>query len=462
MSQSRFLTNALKAAELVLTAETADTAELVKIAAATSGIPADKILLGIDLTGIDLTNRDISHLLDKQAKYQGAILSAAQRRQFERSERQGVKRRMRMKIRSMRINTIIDFIEAHERNGNFPLGFDGARQLMASDLRAILLEPLQERYRGDVLLDTDYTINAIKGLVPWTHISNKDFFIRFFHLLSDLQTPTNQVVAEILDQKYFPVFGKNLGDMIAQMHTTSAIDSYWVVHVAAKNKTLMGDLRPDKSTEHVFKSSPLLRALQISRVRPVHQAAVEGALDVIERTSEAIEFLEGVTYDCNSDEAERIAARVTNAKWPPSETRSILNAHTHPRVRGALFRQLLQQGNEARIIEVLRWLNADRGAVGALSLDDAFRNIQSFGIGLRFAEEAAPSFADNQIAVVYFALRSLAKSSHERIMLEAFRKRLNYKPPKNIPQEIPRRSERSVETERLAKLFNLSAADDIS
>lgn len=147
------MTKALKAAELVLTAKTNDLAELANIAADASQIPAERILMGVDLTGVNLTNREINHLLDKQAHYHGAILSSAQRRQFNRAERSTGQRRMRMKIRSMRVNAIASFIESYVDGGEFIKSPQDNRKLTDEILRSILLEPLGERYKGDIPLD---------------------------------------------------------------------------------------------------------------------------------------------------------------------------------------------------------------------------------------------------------------------------------------------------------------------
>lgn len=452
------MTKALKAAELVLTAKTNDLAELANIAADASQIPAERILMGVDLTGVNLTNREINHLLDKQAHYHGAILSSAQRRQFNRAERSTGQRRMRMKIRSMRVNAIASFIESYVDGGEFIKSPQDNRKLTDEILRSILLEPLGERYKGDIPLDPKYTLDTLGALAPWAAMEHQHFYKAFFGLLYDLQAPTNQDVAEVLNDKYLRAFGGNLGNLIAQMHPTPAIDQYWVIHVGDQLKVL-------KQAEHDLSlpiseavDTPLERAIQVSAARPLHQKAVERALDLIEENASAIEFLERVNFDCDGDEAERIAARITTVKWPPSETKLILKANVHPRVRGALFRQLLQQGNEARVIEVLRWLNADKGAVGALSLDNAFRNIRSFGVGLRFAEEAASSFADNQLAVVYFALRGLARTSSERTSLEAFRRRVKYNPPSAAPPQVLHSLGHDVEP--VSKIFGVNFTEE--
>lgn len=450
MSQSQLLTKALKAAELVLAADTTDTAELAKIAEDVSGISSKRILLGIDLTDIDLTQRDISHLLDKQAKYHNAIMSSEQRKRFERSERNSSRRRLRTKIKDLRAALIIEFIEHYE------IAMKEASLNKSSPhvhhLRTILLEPIRIRYKTDALLDIHYTIDVIKGFLPWAKYGNTDFYEALFDLLSRIQAPVSGDVVNILNDKYFPSFGQYLGDIIAKMRPTPELDVYWIIDLP---KYQTNDKIPSLTNyaRRILNANPIERATQISAVRPIHIAAVEKTLDEIGSTSEGIKFLETINYDCNSNEAERIAFRLTRGDWPASRTTPILNTKTHPRVRGALFRQLLQQGQEDRVIEVLRWLNNARGAVGALSLDDAFRHIRSFDVGLRFAQEAAPDFADKQVSVVYYALKNLARSKQQLVRLEAFCRSVKYTPPRNtIPQPIQFYSNDS-EIDRLAELF---------
>ncbi|TNH38336.1 hypothetical protein [Paracoccus haeundaensis] len=450
MSQSQLLTKALKAAELVLAADTTDTAELANIAEDVSGISARRILLGIDLTDIDLTQRDISHLLDKQAKYHNAIISSEQRKRFQRSERNGSRRRLRIKIKNLRAAIITEFVEDYEEailNEPVITGLPHAHQL-----RAILLEPIRNKYNADAFLNIDYTINVLEGFLPWAKYGLTDFYGEIFRLLSRIQAPVNSDVVNILNEEYFPVFGESLGDLIATMHPTPELDIYWILNLL-KHQTRSSVSELFLPAYTVLQAEPTYRARQISSIRPIHIAAIEETLDELGNYSKIIKFLESVNYKCNPNEAERIAVRLTRGDWPASKTPLILNTKTHPRVRGALFRQLLQQGQEDRVIEVLRWLNNARGAVGALSLDDAFRNIESFDVGLRFAQEAAPNFADNQITVVYFALRNLARSKQHRMMLEAFCKSVKYTPPRNIMPQPIQSDSNATEIDRLAELF---------
>ena len=117
------------------------------------------------------------------------------------------------------------------------------------------------------------------------------------------------------------------------------------------------------------------------------------------------------------------------------------------------------QGDERRVIEVLRWLDDNRGAVGALSLEDAFRNIQSFDVGIVFAEEAGSRFADNQIKVIYLALRDLAATDADRQRLERFRARMNYTPPANLPpRDTHRRYWDPMATS--GKIYNFRSSDE--
>ena len=315
-----------------------------------------------------------------------------------------------------------------------------------------MLEPIRNKYNADAFLDIDYTTNVIKSFLPWAKYGSTDFYGEIFNLLSRIHAPINDSIVNILNDEYFPLFGEALGELIAAMRPSPELDVYWILNLPYKqSRSVIEELSIRQFS--VLKALPIQRARQISVIRPVHIAAIEETIDKLDDYSDIIKFLEGVNYECNSHEAERIAVRLTRGDWPASKTHLLLNTNTHPRVRGALFRQLLQQGQEDRVIEVLRWLNKARGAVGALSLDDAFRHIKNFDAGLRFAQEAAPDFADNQVSVVYFALRNLAGSSHDIMRLEAFCRNIEFTPPIDIMSQPIKLYNGPTEIERLAKLF---------
>lgn len=103
-----------------------------------------------------------------------------------------------------------------------------------------------------------------------------------------------------------------------------------------------------------------------------------------------------------------------------------------PKVRNAIFRHLLAGGVEERVAEVIRWLDNNRGAAGALSLENAFVHIRDFGLGLRLACDISPHLADNQLKVIDQALSILAITKIDREALDRFRgSRSNYGDSRN-------------------------------
>jgi hypothetical protein len=408
MPQSQLLIRALRAVEKVLTSDSEDLLELARLAAAESGIPVDRILLRMDLSGLDLRGHDIGYLLDKDALYGGARLTDSQRLAFDRAPKSSSRRRVRAKIREIRVGMIADFIDAYEASGSPILDGGGRKLLTAERLRELMLTPVKLQYSGDRPLDEVYLLEVLSGVERWASITNSNFFASLFRLLGELRCPVERAVAEIFEQRYSPIFGSELGGLIAEFQPTSALDTYWITRA--------------------FEGSMIARAQQISAKRPVHHYAVEATLDLIPDTSARIDFLGLINFECDNDGAERIATRITRARWPASETQYFLRAKVHPKVRSAIFRQLLRQGEETRIIEVLRWLDDNRGAVGALSLEDAFTHIHNFGVGIRFAEEVGARFADNQMGVVYRALSTLASNDDERQRLARFCERFAFTP----------------------------------
>lgn len=413
MRPSLYLTRALKAVEKVLEAETEDLGELAHIAAEASGIPAERILLRMDLDGLDLREHDIGYLVDKETRYHGAILTQHQRQTFERAYRKNEPRRTRLKIRSIRVGIISDFIDAYGEQSAPLIDTEGSKVLTAAHLRELMLVPLKTRLTGDTPLDAKYTTDVFIGMQPWVKKDNAAFFISLFTLIGKLLSPVDSAFLTVLEVSYYKKFGATLGTMIAQLPSTALLDCFWILG--------SGGEAVDS------------RAQQISEVRPVHPRAIEEALDRIGDIGDRMAFLEIIRFECTNDEAERIATRISRARWPASKTGTLLRTKTHPRVRSAIFRQLVGQGDERRVIEVLRWLDDNRGAVGALSLEDAFLNVRSFGVGMDFAEEVGSRFADNQLKVVHLALKDLADSAAEYQRLERFRVRMNYTAPASLP-----------------------------
>ncbi|PJE27120.1 hypothetical protein CVM50_17790 [Pseudooceanicola marinus] len=414
MRQSPSLIKALKAAEEVLSSDSRDLEELAAQASATSGIPADMILMNIDLTGIDLSGQNIDYLTNKGARFYDARITAEQRAKFEKGSRALRTRRMRKNIRSIRVEMISNFVENFEAQSAQVVDMKGERILDADLLKHTLLSPLERNYPSDKPLDQNYTQHVLIDLIHFAGEPSLGFFVELFRLLGDLHCEIGESTAALLMDDYFAEFGDAVGDLIGQLQPNPVLDAQWVYGDPLE---LVLAKKEEQKNEHfadpVF-SSIVGRAKQINSYRPIHPKAIEKVLDHLDSPSHKIAFVETVDFNCSSDEAERIALRIVRADWPASQTRQVLEARVPTKVRSALFRQVMHQGRVERTLEMLRWLNDNRGAVGALSLDEALTRINSFTALFDFASDVHMDLSSNQIGVLREALDRTAKGSAQR------------------------------------------------
>lgn len=410
MQQSQSLINALKAAAEVLTSESRDLEELAAEAALISGIPAERILMNIDLTGIDLSGKQIDYLTRKGANYHAAQLTAEQRAKFRNGEREVRTRQMRRKIRSIRVEMILRFIETFESHDT---SIDDEKRKQPLDvqlLKDILLSPLGIDYPADKMLDERYTQRVLVRLAPFAKKGNLKFFQALFHLLGDLRCEVGPIARDLIIDDYGEKFGDSLGDLIGQLQPNADLDANWI-----DVKTWINGVKLKNGESRDVHLYPFVRrARQINNYRAIHPGAMEEALDYLTDAFLKLSFIEAIDFECSADEAERIAIRIVRADWPASRTRQVLTAEVPTKVRNALFRQIMQQGNVERTLEMLRWLNHNRGAVGALSLDDALTRVNSFVALFDFASDVHVDLAENQINVLRQALNRTAKDSAQR------------------------------------------------
>lgn len=414
MRQSQSLIKALEAAAEALTSESCDLKELAAKAAATSGIPANSILMNIDLTEIDLTGKQIDYLTDKGAHYHAAHLTSEQRAKFRRGERELRTRQTRRKIQSIRIEMIADFVDAFEAQDVSIVDRERKRHLNAQQLKEILLSRVGADYTANKPLDEKYTQHVLRGLVPFAVSTNLEFFKDVFNLLGRLKCETGEVVRAFIMGHYYSEFGDTVGDLIAQLLPNAALDSQWIKVNSMEMAWINSGRGKKGDSRDVFPSPFVDRARQINKYRAIHPGAIEDVLDFIQDGLQRLSFIEKIEFDCSADEAERIAIRIVKADWPASLTRRVLEAEVPTRVRSALFRQIMHQGSVERTLELLRWLNNNRGAVGALSLDDALTRINSFTALFDFATDVHMDLAVNQLNVLRQALNRTAKDSAQR------------------------------------------------
>ena len=402
MSQSPSLTAALEAVDRVFCAETGDLKELAKIA----GILPDVLFLRADLSGLDIRSQSIDFLLPLETNYHAAILTTRQRRAFQKENRQG---RLTNKIRDLRVTLVTRFIRDYAENSSKMITKDGNRPITATELENVLLKPLLDQTRSVHSLTADYMNNVINNLGPLLSRGNTlDFFTGIFKLLGDIQCPVDDRTANIIDRNLTVRFGSDLGTIIGSFRATEMLDLFWI------------------KADNADPDYMLHKALEIAKVRKVHANAIERSMGFRSRWGwqEKLRLLQ-VPFECDSDQAERLATYLTRSHWPIEKTQEILNAKMQTKVQGAIFRQLLAQGKKARVVEVIKWLDDNRGAVGALSLENAFVHIKSFEIAIWLAQYLAPRLGANQLDVIDSALTNLAFRERKKDMdqLAAFRRK---------------------------------------
>lgn len=403
MSQSPSLTAALEAVDRVFCAETGDLQELARIA----GVSPDILFLRADLSGLDLRAQNVDFLLPLETNYHTATLTPKQLRAFRKAERQNPAR-LGKKILDLRVELVERFIAKHGQHNPEVGELPEARTIKTSLFKLFLLVPLLEQTENGQALTSEYMNGVLKYLSKIRPAILPVFVEDLFKLLGDIKCPVDtQTLALVEQNSHFKNFTSNkLETMIGKFRATQILDSYMIT---------------------LFSSGPAQitdTAIRLSRFRKVHVGALE---EVLQSTPKwewvtILELLSDVSFDCDTDQAERLATHLTRSKWPSSRTQEILNTKAQPKVRNAIFRQILAQGQEDRVIEIVKWLDDHRGAAGALSLENAFIYIKNFDLAFKLARDLAPRLADNQISVMDTALSNLAFGKQETEQLASFRR----------------------------------------
>ncbi|MFA8384581.1 MAG: hypothetical protein ACEPO2_03105 [Pelagibaca sp.] len=404
MSQSQSLTEALEAVERVLDAKTGDLRELAKIA----DVAPEVLFLRADLSGVDLRGQDISFLLPLEVSYLGAKLNDHQLRAFRQADRERRAVRLREDQKLANIQLVENFLYVINQSENIRSGKMATENSILLTMRETLLFPLLEDLRRNERVPKNYMADALFVLGRNRIAQSTNFTSKLFSLFNDLDCEITPEAIKALDESWLGWHGAQLGELIGLLRRDRLLDSYWLL----KDEVV----------------SPIEAARQININRSVDVGSVELAIEkrllsLPEYWRFILEFLSVAEFECNSHQAERLAAPVVNAKWAATETANILETKTHPRVKTALFRQILSQGKEKRIVELVKWLDGNRGAAGALSLDNAFLQIKEFDLGLDLATRIAARLSDNQLAILDSNLSRMAYREGDRARLNAFRRR---------------------------------------
>jgi hypothetical protein len=357
-----------------------------------------------DLSGVDLRDQDISFLVSLNTNFKNAILTNSQRAALQQGQQGPVKKNETLKaIQDARVILVSQFIDEYSgRNGN--LVSTSGEYLQEWILRSILLSTVNSTSarEPDEQFGANYVSTALSALAPWAADSHVFFFLKLFKLFGDLLCLTDRQTIAVLDKYYVPTFGEFTGDFVACMRATKAIDEWWIL-------------------EMPYANSCLARAQQISKTRPVHISAVDTYISQTSKIYDIIEFLSQIDFEINADYAEKFAFQIVSNPWPASQTKFILSAKLSPRVCAAIYRQLLAQGDERRIANVVEWIDDGRGAAGAISLENAFIHIKNFDIAFSLAKKLSPRMKSNQRNVIDLALSKLAVSRKDMERLREYK-----------------------------------------
>lgn len=386
MSQSRSLTRALDIAKEIMLSDEDDLLELSRIA----GISPEILYKGADLSGLNFKGKKIDFLIEAGCDFDAADLTVEQRRSFKKARRIAASKKKQHDNVGHYINLIHDFIN-HSASQGRPL----SRTSRIFDIEALLIEvlltPLLDIREFDRFTSSEYFYEVLRKLQAFAHDQNEAFFADLFRLLGLMRCSVIEKSIEVFKEYEAGLSERSMGAIVSSFHPEATLDDYWLFSSLAKE-----------------------RAAQISEKRELHPLAVERAVYRIGSADEVIEFLCSCNFTCDGDTAERIAATVSNSQWPSFETKKFLSAPINYRVSSALFRQIVSQATPERIVEVVKWLEGNRGAAGALSLESAFQKIPDFDMAWDLAQEIFPRLSENQKAVVRVALLNLELKARDR------------------------------------------------
>jgi hypothetical protein len=371
--------------------EEGDLLELSKMA----GISPEILYKGADLSGVNLKGKKIDLFIKAGCDFDAADLTPEQRRRLMKAKRIAARAKKRQDDVAGYVKLIHDFVNRSVAKGR-PLLRENRNFDIEALLRAALLTPLMEINEFDSSTSSDYFYKALSNLKVFVFSENEKFFSELFHLLGLMRCSVTDKAVEVVKEYEVRLPERDMGAMISAFHPEPALDDYWLSSSIAKE-----------------------RAAKVSEVRELHPIAVERAVYRIDGADDVVEFLSHCNFTCDGDTAERIAAAVSNSEWPSIDTRKFLSAPINYRVSSALFRQVVSQAIPERIVEVVKWLEGNRGAAGALSLENAFQKIPDFEMAWELARDISPRLSENQKAVVRNSLKKLARKSEDRARVRA-------------------------------------------
>lgn len=298
-----------------------------------------------------------------------------------------------------------DLNQNNEKIINFGENFS-FRILFETDISEALLTPILNSRSSNPNdhFGSDYMSAALLSLSKYLTNTSKPFFEDLFRLFKDVSCPVDSGVVSILKYNYKVKLGNELGDVIARMRPTSRIDLWWIF---------------EQNEIHDMISA----AIQLSQHRNIHSSVIEKFSVDVSELEILLYILTKTQYLLDSDQAERIAYMLVSKNWPAFMAADVLDARVPRQLAVAIFRQLLAQGNSSRVSEVVRWLDQSKGAIGALSLENAITNMDNFEAVYKLAEVLAPNLKSNHISILNIRLSELARIDEDYLKLRRFKLR---------------------------------------
>ena len=398
MPQSPSLISALSTVEQLLSADTGDLRELARIA----GVTPEELYRGADLTGVNLTGQNIAFLLPLDVQFEGAILSGGQMDAFKKAAQIHSRRRQKATFAERSIDKVRAFVDHYDQQ-RVRLSDRGTGPILPSGyLAEVVLDPV--RRNRDLFSGSTgivYAERVLESLAPWATTKNLDFYQDLFTLLGEIGAQIAPGIINPLSQYYLPTFGSGLGDLLSLLTESGVMDRWFVMDAAPEGQ------------RHIF-------AKKITSRRSLSPSAGKAFVEKCDELSEIVAFLAEVPILVDDDFAEQIAFMMSRRTWHASTTQTVLEAKIPQRIFAALVRQIKLHPDQQRLAGLILWQNANKGAVGALSLDNLFGAFKDFSVAMRTAEAIAPNLAPNQISVVLFVLLGLVNSSEEQSRFERF------------------------------------------
>ncbi len=400
MPQSPSLISALSTVEQLLSAETGDLRELARIA----GVTPEELYQGADLSGVNLTGQNIAFLLPLEVRFEEAIVSDSQMDAFKKAAQIHSRRRQKATFAERRIDKIRAFVEHYDLQ-RVRLSDRGTGPILQSGyLAEVVLDPF--RRNRDLFAGNDglvYAERVLEALAPWATTENLDFYQDLFTLLGEIGTLIAPGIIIPLSQYYLSTFGSGLGELLSLLTVSGVTDRWFVMDAAPEGQG------------QIF-------AKRLTSRRSLSPFAAKAFVEKSDSLSEIVAFLAEVPITIDDDFAEQIAFVMSRRTWHASTTQSVLEAKIPQRIFSALVRQIKLHPDQQRLAGLILWQNANKGAVGALSLDNLFGAFKDFSLAMRTAEVIAPNLAPNQISVVLGVLRGLVNESQEQSRFDRFEK----------------------------------------